>query len=131
VISPAEFRRLSKTLIGEPQLDPTLAEQYLQRLRATPEAKALPRLAAELDAIAKAGGDSDAAIKAQILGDDELRALVKAIVLLWYLGKTAGPDPYGGRPEHYFQGLFWKIVHAHPPALSGGYSGHWAYPPDN
>jgi Membrane bound FAD containing D-sorbitol dehydrogenase len=131
MISPAKFRGVSETLIGEPRLDSTLAAEYLKRLRAVPEAKALPRLAAELDAIAKAGGDSDAAIKERILGDEELRALVKVIVLLWYLGEIGGPNPYGGRPEHYFQGLFWKIVHAHPPALSGGYSGYWAYPPDN
>ena len=45
--------------------------------------------------------------------------------------RGASVAPEGGRPEHYFAGLFWRVIEAHPPGLSGGYFGHWTYPPDN
>jgi Membrane bound FAD containing D-sorbitol dehydrogenase len=131
VISPQQFARISEVLTGAEHLDRTLAREYLTRLRAAPEAKALPELAAEFKRIFAATADIDAAIKERILGNDELRALCVVIVLLWYLGEIHGATSAGGHPEHYFQGLFWPVIHAHPPALSGGYSGYWAYPPEN
>jgi hypothetical protein len=130
-ISIEQFSTISEALLGETALDQQLAAEYLERVAAAPEGSALPRLAAELAAILSQGGDPAAAIKAQILGDDQLRALCEVIILLWYLGEIHGQAPTGGHPEHYFRGLFWRVVHAHPPALSGGYSGYWAYPPEN
>jgi Membrane bound FAD containing D-sorbitol dehydrogenase len=131
MVSLGQFIRLSEALTGEAALDERLANEYLERLVHTPEAKALPKLVAAFEQAMSADGDSNAAIKERILAHDDLRALAVVIVLLWYLGEIHGSEPVGGHPEHYFQGLFWKIVHAHPPALSGGYSGYWAYPPEN
>lgn len=121
------FLRLSEALVGESPLDAALAGPYLERIQATAEGADLEALLDEYDAIVAAGGDVDAAITMRIMGHDELRRLARVIIVLWYLGEIGG----GGPAEHYFQGLFWKVVSAHPPGLSGGYFGHWAYPPDN
>jgi hypothetical protein len=131
MVSLSQFIQLSEALTGEAPLNAKLAGEYLQRLRGAPEAAVLPQLVAAFEQALAAGGDTDAAIQERVLANDDLRALATVIVLLWYLGEIHGSKPVGGRPEHYFQGLFWKIVHAHPPALSGGYSGYWAYPPEN
>jgi hypothetical protein len=131
MVSLNQFVALSEALTGEAPLDANLAGEYLQRVREAPEAAALPRLVGAFEQAVAAGGDTDAAIKERVLAEDDLRALVAVIVLLWYLGEIHGSKPAGGHPEHYFRGLFWRIVHAHPPALSGGYSGYWAYPPEN
>jgi hypothetical protein len=130
MVSLSQFIGLSEALTGEAPLDERLAGEYLERLKQAPEAVALPQLVAAFEQ-ALAGEDSEAAITERVFGNDELRGLAGVIVLLWYLGEIHGSKPAGGHPEHYFQGLFWKIVHAHPPALSGGYSGYWAYPPEN
>ena len=34
-------------------------------------------------------------------------------------------------PEDYFESVVWKVIQAHPPGLSGGYYGHWHYPPED
>ena len=31
----------------------------------------------------------------------------------------------------YFEAAVWRVIQAHPPALSGGYFGHWHYPPED
>ena len=128
------FLRLSEALTGEAPLDRQLAGEYLQRVRATPEGAHVGRLLAEFAAIEE-GGDTDAAMGGRIMGDTDLRKLVKVIILLWYFGEVAarpGDVPaVDGHPEHYFRGRFWSIVSAHVPGLSGGYFGHWSYPPDN
>ncbi len=33
-------------------------------------------------------------------------------------------------PEPYFQGRLWDYLKAHPLGISGGYFGHWSYPPE-
>jgi hypothetical protein len=30
----------------------------------------------------------------------------------------------------YFESVLWPVVQAHPRAVSGGYFGHWHYPPE-
>lgn len=31
----------------------------------------------------------------------------------------------------YFEAAVWRVIQAHPPALTGGYFGHWHYPPED
>lgn len=33
--------------------------------------------------------------------------------------------------DDYFESLAWRVVQAHPRGLSGGYFGHWHYPPED
>jgi hypothetical protein len=131
MIPVERFVRLSETLTGIEPLNRTLAAQYLDRLVGVPEAKSLPLLASTVEQILAARGDTDAEITHRILGDEDLRALTKIIVLVWYLGDAPSLKSADQFPQHHFQGRFWDVIHAHPPALSGGYFGHWAYPPDN
>lgn len=64
----------------------------------------------------------------QALDPDLLRSLVHFL----YLGSWPTADPADElRPEHHFEALIWRVVQAHPPALSGGYYGHWHYPPED
>jgi hypothetical protein len=131
MIELQKFIEVSETLTGVAHLDPALAGEYLQLLSATTEAKALPTLVEELDRIAAADGDTDTAISTLMREHGDLRDLCKVLILLWYLGELHGEKSEAGHPSHYFQALLWKVIHAHPPGLSGGYFGHWAYPPDN
>jgi hypothetical protein len=63
--------------------------------------------------------------------DTSLRELAKTIIVLWYTGDLLNTRETDMPAEHYFSGQIWSVARAHPPALSGGYFGHWTYPPDN
>jgi len=128
----AQFVALSEALTGWSGLDRRLAAEYLARIRDTGPASALPRLADAFDA-SRTVANPDAAFADAVMGDDALRDLCVEIVLLWYLGQVHEPGKpvVGGHADHYYRGLLWPTIGAHPPALSGGYFGHWAYPPDN
>jgi hypothetical protein len=73
----------------------------------------------------------DGADPSTVLADPELKELVRLVLVLWYFGLLDTTPPRALGPEQYYGGLFWGVVHAHPPGLSGGYSGYWAYPPEN
>src|SRR5262245_3887067 len=123
------FYTLSVVLTGEPTLHRPLVGGLLQRLRSVPEAAHLDRLAAVYSAIlADVAGDEAKLIGERILDDRDLRTLVKLIVVLWYTGELTN-SPMS--EDEHFQGIVWRVASAHPPGLSGGYFGHWTYPPDN
>jgi Membrane bound FAD containing D-sorbitol dehydrogenase len=127
-----DFLDLSTVLTGVSPLSRSLAEEYLERLKQVPEFAELPKLTKIFKEQYQSANSPDRSIHRQIVEQDDLRGLIKVIILLWYTGEvysTVGQE--GGHPEHYFQGLLWSVVHAHPPGLSGGYFGYWAYPPEN
>lgn len=51
--------------------------------------------------------------------------------LLAYLYTGALQDMPEVVAEDYFESLIWRAALAHPPGLSGGYFGHWRYPPED
>lgn len=59
----------------------------------------------------------------------------KAIAFGIYMGRlpeAADEDTTGyAVPEDYFESVVWKVIQAHPLALSGGYFGHWHYAPED
>jgi hypothetical protein len=63
----------------------------------------------------------------------DLRAAAHDLVLSWMFGsryEDGGPkrsDPTVAAARN-FRGLFWHLVGAYPPGLTGGYFGHWSYP---
>jgi hypothetical protein len=71
------------------------------------------------------------ATDSQIMSDPALRGLAKAIIVLWYTADLVDDTTSGPTEEQYFAALVWPVARAHPPGLSGGYFGHWTYPPDN
>jgi hypothetical protein len=76
-----------------------------------------------------------------LLSDPVHAGIARAIVYCLYTGLL--PDTTGAAAtidatgtaaltaEDHFQALMWRVIQAHPPALSGGYFGHWHYPPED
>ena len=56
---------------------------------------------------------------------------VEQLLMFLYTGFTDTMRDDEGVPEDHFESLMWRAVQAHPPALSGGYFGHWHYPPED
>lgn len=129
----AAFLRLSRELTGVAALEEDLAPGLLERIQATSEGAALRRLLDTYRDIETAGDDRPRLIRERILGDPELEPLARMAILLWYTGdlQTEDEDKPPLAAEHHFAGVLWAIARAHPPGLSGGYFGHWTYPPDN
>jgi len=125
------FRRLSIDLTGEPRLDAARAAALLQRFLTVAKPEGVERLAAIAAALPDDSARREEAIRVQIMEDQELRELVKVILVLWYTGDLLGSTTSLPSEDEYFGGLLWTVARAHPPALSGGYFGHWTYPPDN
>lgn len=126
------FLHISSFLTGFSTLSLLLAEEYLRRLEQFPEFSELPKLITIFNEKCRNSKSKEALVRKHIMEDEKLRGLVKVIILLWYTGEIhSTKDKEGGHPEHYFQGLLWSAVHAHPPGLSGGYFGYWMYPPEN
>ena len=130
-----EFQALSRVLTGEARLDAELAGNHLERLEADPDAALhLPALLDRWRQIVAHGGDLVAGVRQGIVGDAVFAALAKRIILLWYTSALRSPDgqlEYSSYPALYFSALMWPAMGAHPPALSGGYFGHWRYPPES
>jgi hypothetical protein len=62
-----------------------------------------------------------------------------ARALTYFLYTGVLPDE-SGRPApdqteldeaDYFESVMWRAIQAHPRGLSGGYYGHWHYPPED
>jgi hypothetical protein len=125
------FYSLSIDLTGEPKLNRLLAAGLLSRLREAPEASALDELLRVYEGIlAEPSGHNDL-IRERIMKVDALRGVAKMIIVLWYTGDLLSIQPSALSEAEYFQGIVWQVAHAHAPGLSGGYFGHWTYPPDN
>lgn len=54
---------------------------------------------------------------------------IRALLIFLYTGFGAD-QARTDTPENHYESLMWRAALAHPPALSGGYFGHWSYPPD-
>lgn len=127
----AQFLALSIDLVGDPHLDPRLAASLLERLVTAADASTLSRLNTVAATLPHDPAARQTAIGSQIMGDATLRELAKTIIVLWYTGDLLNTRETDMPAEHYFSGQIWSVARAHPPALSGGYFGHWTYPPDN
>jgi hypothetical protein len=128
------FYRMSQVLTGEDGLDPQLSAQYLERLTKHARWGSLAeRLLTAFEAAEVLGED---ALEREVLADPELGPAARQVIVLWYTGAFVEEDGEKvkwsyGNADHYFAGLLWKVARAHPPMLSGGYFGHWHYPPED
>lgn len=80
-----------------------------------------------------------------VFGDGGLDAVVrhpqaaKARALTYLLYTGVLPDESGAiaadaqihDEADYFESVMWRVIQAHPRGLSGGYYGHWHYPPED
>lgn len=125
------FLSLSVDLVGDDTLTPEHASSLLQRLLKGADPQQMQQLA---DIVARLPGDPaarEAIIRQDIMDVAAMRELAKHIIILWYTGDCSLPKAPPPSETDYFNAVLWPIVRAHAPALSGGYFGHWTYPPDN
>ena len=132
-----DFIAMSSALTGMPELDRGIAGQYLERISKDTEGGKLSDLLTVFREIQAAGGDTTEAIRQRIMNHAALGALAQQIIVLWYTSALHTQDEKGHHfdfpddPNQYFSGLVWTAIRAHPLGLSGGYFGHWKYPPEN
>jgi hypothetical protein len=116
------FLRASRVLTGIEELPAFLAPHY--RARAETVCGAV-----DVGALLAVPPDS---LLSAVSAAQALRVVAEQIVMLWYASATV--DANGvftfGSPREYFAGQLWPVIQAHPPGLSGGYMGHWRYPPE-
>jgi hypothetical protein len=125
-VSEQDELLVCQALSGFPNLGERHASSVLARARSllTPEA---------VDAVINAfmqGGI------AAITADKTLEATAQSIIFALYCGALL--DCAGNKdltpladPSDHFESLIWQAVQAHAPGLSGGYFGHWRYPPED
>jgi hypothetical protein len=127
------FLALSIVLTGTANLDPTLAEAYLGRLRAEYPVPVTDVLTA-FAAIEK---DEHLVfeVKRRIVEDktpnSALHALAQKIIFIWYTSEFVGADgkPKTGTQEQFYSGLLWNVIRAHAPTNSKLKYGDWINPP--
>ena len=130
----ALFLELSQELTGVSHLSAALAQRYLTRMAV---AGFESRIAALLEHYETLKRESPPRSLDELWKPVETRTLVQQIIVLWYSSALVQdlsdqrPTLQFGTPDEHFQALLWDAIGAHPPALSGGYFGHWHYPPEN
>lgn len=133
-----DFIAMSCALTGARELDRRLAAKYLERISPEAAGGKLDELLKVFRDIRAAGGDTTEAIRRRIMDDPAHGPLAQQIIVLWYTSALHTRDEKGNHrfdfpddPDQYFSGLVWAAIRAHPLGLSGGYFGHWTYPPEN
>jgi hypothetical protein len=130
------FLQLSERLTGVAPLPAGLISDYLARLDELGLQGGVDDMLGRFAGLLQSGEPTDAALSRDILEVPELRTAAQQVIVLWYSSALmekiddARPALLFGRPEHHFQAALWTAIGAHPPALSGGYFGHWHYPPE-
>jgi Membrane bound FAD containing D-sorbitol dehydrogenase len=134
------FMNLSKVLTGEPKLDRTLANEYLQRLKGQNPAE----IQKILDEFGKIADDPYLVfeVKRRIVetkepGNEALPSMAQQIIRIWYTSEffPLGPDGKpgsvadGGTQKQYYRGLLWKVLQAHAPTHSTQKYGYWTTKP--
>jgi hypothetical protein len=85
----------------------------------------------------------EASVRREILGDERLGPIARAILKLWYYGTwyalpEAWHQKYGPAPDDmtfvvsataYVEGLLWRAIGAHPAGAKAPGFGSWAQPP--
>lgn len=124
------FMAASRILTGIEELPVRLSDAYQKRLVDTNHATALDSLLAQFEALPN-DPERPSKLIALVLQDPTLRVVAEQIVFLWYTSATlANKQLIFGTADEYFSSQLWTVIRAHPPALSGGYMGHWRYLPE-
>lgn len=124
-----------------------VAEAYLETAETCVGAANVAALLTAYHALASAtDGDPaarTAAIRRDILGDEKLGPIARAILKAWYYGTwqalpEAWQQKYGPAPGDrtfvvsataYVEGLLWRAIGAHPAGAKAPGFGSWAQPP--
>ena len=151
----ATFLDLSVVLTGFDEVTlrgAGVADSYLQAAASRIGAANVEALLSTYGEIAKATpGDPtarEARVRRDILGDEKLGPIARAILKLWYFGTwyalpEAWHQKYGPVPadatfadmtfvvsaDAYVEGLLWRAIGAHPAGAKAPGFGSWAQPP--
>ncbi len=91
-----------------------------------------------------AGPERVPALRRDILGDEFVGPVARAIIKMWYIGiwyelPRGWTEKFGARgrntsfmvtPAAYAEGLLWPAIGAHPPGAKAPGYGSWAAPPN-
>lgn len=129
----ATFTEMSWLVTGFSDIGGDLVAVYSDVMASNSKWKSeLDALSLAVDA-AIASADPDAALKAAMQQQPAVGAAARRLAHLWYAGRLPAENGIEAKfvsEDAYFGGLIWRVARAHPPGLSGGYSGHWRYAPD-
>ncbi len=130
----ATFLEVSKLVTGFTDIGGDIETVYFEIMSSKSDWIAeLDKLMVAADE-ALASADPEAKLTVAMEQSAEVRNAVRRLAHLWYAGRLptvqGGADPGFISEEAYFSGLLWRAARAHPPGLSGGYTGHWRYAPD-
>ena len=129
----ATFIAISRLVTGFSKLDPDLAHVYADLMAASAFwAAEFTALEQAVD-VAVATADPETALAQAMAQEPAVAAAARRLAHLWYAGRLPaenGVDAPFVSETAYFSSLIWLVARAHPPGLSGGYTGHWRYAPD-
>ena len=120
------FLKLSVTLTGVDQLEPTIAREYEARI-----SEAFPVEHRELmDAFGKIvrSADLNAAVLKLLSDHPKVVPMVRQLVQLWYTAQFTRLDGSIDGPqteEQYKSSLLWKVIGAVVPGYSDRQHGYW------
>jgi hypothetical protein len=130
-ITVQQFIKLSQALTGLDQLEPDLADEYLERCMDNTEVKSQLKQLTDMVSSLQGSSDADIAKSLQAAG---LFSTAEQIIYLWYVGAFFRLDPKRqarfwdyGPPEHYFRGKMWSVVGMRPP-MTARYRVYWSSP---
>ncbi len=123
-----DFFALSQLLTGEESLNRDVSTAYLGRIgSAFPVA--LPLLLATFRGLAGKPDPGDALLSDLAQHPDQAE-LARQVVTVWYTSQFTKPDKSTDPPgdlNQYRSALLWKVIRAHPPAVSAGPYGYWEF----
>jgi hypothetical protein len=124
------FKQFSVIVCADESISNSLSKEYYDLF--SKDVNFLPLLTDFKKIIDSNPSDIVLEICNNILSNSAYKNLVKEIIKLWYLGKIDRLGELKGN-DHYFHydALIWKVLHAHPTGLTGGYYGYWSYKPEN
>jgi hypothetical protein len=129
----ATFLDISRLVTGFSDLGEALARDYSKIIISKPSWQAeFDALSIAVDA-ALSTPHPETALKQAMAQAPTVKAAARRLAHLWYAGRLPaenGADAKFDSEAAYFGGLLWRAARAHPPGLSGGYTGHWRYAPD-
>ncbi len=126
------FMSLSKILTGFDELNEVIGRDYLIKLSQGMSNEILIDILKVYKSHISVNDDINNWIKNEISNNDPRRKLTREIIMLWYTGSfnDASGNTDIGDASHYFNGLMWKVIQAHPPGITGGAYGYWAHEPE-
>jgi Membrane bound FAD containing D-sorbitol dehydrogenase len=123
-----DFFALSKLLIGKESLDREVSDAYLGRIQAAfPDA-----CSALLTTFRGLAGTPDLgdALLTELEQHQDQAEVARQVVTVWYTSQFTKADKSIDPPGdvgQYQSALLWKVIRAHPPAVSTGPYGYWEF----